>query len=146
MHYFTDAQLVLTWLNTPPHILKTFVANRVVTILELSNPQQWHHVTSQENPADCASRGLYPRQLLCHSLWFTGPAFLNDSPDMWSNEYSLFTDEDPERKEKCSFLSIKDDPNYFIDIISRYSSLSKLQRVIAYVKRYLHNLRTDVVQ
>lgn len=31
---FTDSTIVLAWLKTPPYLLKTFVANRVVQILE----------------------------------------------------------------------------------------------------------------
>lgn len=30
------------------------------------------------NPADCASRGLFPSQLISHPLWWNGPSFLHD--------------------------------------------------------------------
>ncbi len=29
-----------------------------------------------ENPADYASRGLFPSELLDHDLWWNGPAWL----------------------------------------------------------------------
>ena len=41
------------------------------------NPSQWHHIQSEENPADCSSRGLTATQLLQHNLWWTGPSWLN---------------------------------------------------------------------
>lgn len=145
VYYFTDAQLVLTWLKTPPHMLKTFVANRIVSILELTNIEQWNHVASEENPADCASRGLQPAQLLSHSLWFNGPEFLKSSPNSWVqyNESCLIEDEDPERKERCSLITNKTEESYLCSVFSRYSSLRKLQRVMAYVRRFLHNLRNS---
>lgn len=31
---------------------------------------------SSENPADVASRGIYPSQLEAHSLWWEGPYWL----------------------------------------------------------------------
>ena len=37
---------------------KTFVVNRVHMIQENSNIEQWKYVTSKENPADDASRGM----------------------------------------------------------------------------------------
>ena len=35
----------------------------------------WHHVASENNPADMASRGVYMKDLLA-SNWFDGPRFL----------------------------------------------------------------------
>ena len=52
---YTDSSIVLAWLITPPHRLKTFVANPVVEILEASTPTDWRNVASTDNPADCAS-------------------------------------------------------------------------------------------
>ncbi|XP_046395239.1 uncharacterized protein LOC124162657 [Ischnura elegans] len=47
----------LAWLQRSPHLLKTFVANRVADIQDKIPPHHWHHVVSSQNPADCASRG-----------------------------------------------------------------------------------------
>jgi hypothetical protein len=37
----------------------------------------WLHLTDgtlwTENPANCASRGLFPSELLVHELWWNGP-------------------------------------------------------------------------
>ena len=37
---------------------KIFVANRVELIKDNSDESQWHFITSEQNPADCVSRGI----------------------------------------------------------------------------------------
>jgi len=44
---------------------------------------QWHHVSSETNPADCAPRGLMPSELPHNKK---GPAFLHDPPQEWSSD------------------------------------------------------------
>ena len=41
--YWTDAMDVIFWLNSPKK-MKAFVQNRVASILQLSQPGQWHHI------------------------------------------------------------------------------------------------------
>ncbi|GFW27169.1 integrase catalytic domain-containing protein [Trichonephila clavipes] len=54
----TDSTIALAWLNTPANRLKTFVANLVAKVQELTEGFQWNHVPSVLNPADLVSRGL----------------------------------------------------------------------------------------
>ncbi|GFX42216.1 integrase catalytic domain-containing protein [Trichonephila clavipes] len=73
----TDSTIALAWLNTPPaNRLKTFVANRVAKVQELTEGFQWNHVPSVLNPADLVSRGLRPCDLPNLRLWWHGPQFL----------------------------------------------------------------------
>ena len=58
------AWIVLNWLDGSPRRFKTFVGNRVSTIMEFIPPDKWNHVSGLDNPADCASRGLFPSELL----------------------------------------------------------------------------------
>ena len=44
---------------------------------------EWRHVATDQNPADPASRGLYPKVLLNNYLWWSGPPWLYQSPDTW---------------------------------------------------------------
>nr|CAI5859621.1 unnamed protein product [Callosobruchus analis] len=46
---------------------------------------RWCYVLSSENPADCASRGLFPSQFLCTEIWINGPAWLTENQDAWPN-------------------------------------------------------------
>ncbi|XP_060801124.1 uncharacterized protein LOC132901919 [Amyelois transitella] len=76
---WTDSTIVLSWLNSHPSRWKTFVANRVSEILNLIDSSHWHHVSSKDNPADCASRGVQPALLSECMLWISGPSFLQNS-------------------------------------------------------------------
>lgn len=50
------------------------------------------------NPADCASRGVTPQELLAHPLWWRGPTFLLDT-DSWLKDPDLLKqDELPDQR------------------------------------------------
>ncbi|GFV67703.1 integrase catalytic domain-containing protein [Trichonephila clavipes] len=68
-----DSTIALAWLNTPANRLKTFVANRVAKVQELTEGFQWNHVPSVLNPADLVSRGLRPCDLPNLRLFWHGP-------------------------------------------------------------------------
>ena len=79
-HAWTDSAIVLAWLDGRPREMKTFVYNRVSFIMQATFPQTWQHVPTAENPADCASRGMMPKELLNHTLWWNGPVWLSQDP------------------------------------------------------------------
>ena len=68
VHAWCDSTIVLSWLDGSPKRFKTFVGNRLSTILSDIPSSTWHHVPTLENPADCASRGLSPSEFLEHTL------------------------------------------------------------------------------
>ena len=65
---WTDSMVVLGWLVGNPRRFKTFVGNRISEIMELVPPHHWCHVSGLDNPANSASRGLFPSELLNHTL------------------------------------------------------------------------------
>ena len=52
-----------------------FVANRVAEIIEGTTADQWHHVPTQNNPADAGMCGM-SSEALQNSAWWRGPDFL----------------------------------------------------------------------
>lgn len=60
---WTDSTIVLNWLNISTHNLQVFVADRDTSILEITSPEDWRHVPTDYNPADCISRGVSPSQV-----------------------------------------------------------------------------------
>lgn len=78
---WTDSSTALVWIRSSPHRWSTFIANRTSQIHEYTPPDIWRHVPTQYNPVDCASRGLFPTELVNHPLWWGGPPFLLDSCD-----------------------------------------------------------------
>ena len=73
---WTDSLVVLGWLRGNPRRFKTFVGNRVSEIVDLVPPSCWRYVNTETNPADCASRGLFPAELDRHDIWWHGPNWL----------------------------------------------------------------------
>ncbi|XP_054708437.1 uncharacterized protein LOC129218237 [Uloborus diversus] len=86
--FYTDSNIVLSWLASHSSKWKTFVANRVAKIQNLSSPTQWFFVSSELNPADHASRGMSSSALLSSS-WFTGPSFLHEPMPLQEAEILL---------------------------------------------------------
>lgn len=131
---WTDSTVVLAWLKGLPNRWTTFVSNRVSGILTIMNFDQWSHVQTEHNPADCASRGLQPTQLADFSLWWNGPDWLYQSSHGIS-EINFETHEE-ERSIKALTATIVEDD--FEAEWTRFSSLSKALRVMSYCKRMIN--------
>ena len=140
--YFTDSQIVLAWLRTPPYLLQTFTSNRVVQLLELSQPHQWFHIDSANNCADICSRGASVDQLLHSDLYWNGPAFTSTPRELWPIESQPSVENLPEMKRPKVSLVATSDSNLILRLIENNSSLPKVQRIVAYCLRYIHNLRS----
>ena len=74
--FWSDSQVVLGYINNDVRRFHVFVANRIQQIRNHSEPEQWRYVSSKDNPADSASRGLFPSEFVEKSAWLTGPEFL----------------------------------------------------------------------
>ena len=70
IHAWTDSLVVLSWLRRNPRRFRTFVGNRVSEVIESVPPNRWQHVKGIDNPADPASRGLFPTELMKNGLWW----------------------------------------------------------------------------
>lgn len=119
-----------------PHVLKTFVANRVNKLQNETDPQAWFHVATHDNPADCISRGLSPSQFLDNKIWLEGPQWLAQEESCWP--VSTITLATVPEKRSIITLSLNKVSN---DLLSRFSSISLLNRVVAYIFRFYNNAR-----
>lgn len=133
VHAWTDSSVVLAWLSSHPSKWKTFVANRVTEILTTIDNSQWSHVKSEDNPADCASRGINPRDISKVEIWKRGPKWLQETTVHYSK--GIFKNTDLEEKKVKILCHITTEG---IDIISRFSNLKRLVRVIAYCRRFVN--------
>ena len=77
--YWTDSQVVLSYLNNERKRFHTFVTNRVKMICDHTDVEQWRYVPSEINPADYASRGTIEKQFTEAKDCLTGPKFLMGS-------------------------------------------------------------------
>ncbi|XP_011165769.1 uncharacterized protein LOC105200092 [Solenopsis invicta] len=55
-HLWCDSTIVLAWIRDEPYLGKTFVVNRITEIQQLTEKSMWHHVLSEDNPADYYTR------------------------------------------------------------------------------------------
>ncbi|XP_029157306.1 uncharacterized protein LOC114929791 [Nylanderia fulva] len=98
---WTDASVILHWLNDHPSRWKLFVANRVLYIQLNLSEAKWQHVPGEENPADCASRGITVEKLKLHNLWWQGPMWLQHNENQWPEQTQvphLFNNSESEEK------------------------------------------------
>jgi len=58
--FWTDSTTVLRYVSNETKVYHTFVANRVQSIRNNSEPSQWKYVPSSDNPADLPSRHFNP--------------------------------------------------------------------------------------
>ena len=137
-HAWTDSTIAVNWLVSSSRRFKTYVSNHVSHIVDLVGPDHWHHVSGTDTPADCASRGLYPSDLLNHQLWWKGPEWLLLDSSEWPQQSSLPQNElSDEFNEVCHHtIAVPMEP-----IISEdcYSSFTHLKRVPAWVIQFFHN-------
>jgi hypothetical protein len=140
-HYFwTDSTIVLSWLSGEPTQWKVFVANRVSEIQSQTDSDRWYHVKGEENPADIIPRGLLPSQLRNSKLWFHGPRWLHSHPDTWRcNHISNYARSENIPEVKTNAFVTQCELN--LEILRRFSTFPKLQRVIGYCKRFFSNCR-----
>ncbi len=60
-----------------------FVLNRVFATTDLLPASKWRYVATDVNPADLASRGVFPQELTEKELWWKGPPWLSESSVSW---------------------------------------------------------------
>ena len=138
-----DSTVVLCWLTKCPSSYETFVANRITTVISSIPASQWHHVPSQENPADCASRGVSALELKEHPLWWNGPPWLLAEPILMPRQPL------EEELEKQKHKHLKASVNKCLVVcsapaewlVTRSMSLRTLTRTTAWLKRAVFNFK-----
>ncbi|GFU88229.1 integrase catalytic domain-containing protein [Trichonephila clavipes] len=118
-----NQSIVLAWIKKPLAQLKTFVGNRVSIIQELTESDFWKHVNSEINPADILSKY---KELEPYDITAV------EGDDLFLQELKETLD-----FPLCALLK-NFEP---LDIFSNCSSFTKLQRVIAWCKRFIENVR-----
>ena len=148
--YWTDSTSVLGYIRSTARRYRSFVANRIAVIQSLSSPEQWRHVSTDQNPADVASRGQMPDQLPQSDIWFNGPAFLWLEQDKWpiasenSNSDSTISDAELLKCHQvlhavCKTTSTETDP--LGPLLTYFSTFTKLKRAVAWFVRLTKIIR-----
>ncbi|XP_036327210.1 uncharacterized protein LOC118739813 [Rhagoletis pomonella] len=135
VYLWCDSSIVLAWLEKPPYVWKTYVANRISEILKNVGNSTWRHVRSNDNPADLGTRGCKPQELVSHSLWWHGPEWLCTPPNSWPSSQPQKTQPPDQRTIKAFHMIEKK------DVIDGFSSFARVLRIIGYVFRFFHKCK-----
>ncbi|KAF1750846.1 hypothetical protein GCK72_017397 [Caenorhabditis remanei] len=89
---FSDSMIALYWILTEEQ-KKQWVNNRVTTVHEVDKAIKesgmevsYHHVTTDKNPADLATRGIDSTSLQNCTFWLNGPSFLSEPRKNWETK------------------------------------------------------------
>ena len=146
IYMWSDSTIVLHWIKTAPHLLKTIVANRVAEIQQLTNINNWNHVATEDNPADFISRGQVSSQFINNLHWLHGPSWLVEDESKWKVK-PLINVEIPEQRTKTALI-VSNQSNTFNqnkskilsnEIFERFSSIVRLKRFVALCSRVALN-------
>ena len=133
---------VLGYIRNTTSRYKSFVANRLAIIHDLSEVGQWRHVDGTLNPADSASRGIAPTDEDLLNFWLHGPKFLLESIYPKANEKCLTQDEINEEEEKAADVMLTSKLEHFINLlIHRCSTWMKVRHVLKYVLKFIYLLK-----
>ncbi|GFU64692.1 integrase catalytic domain-containing protein [Trichonephila clavipes] len=110
----------------------------------LTSKESWHHIPGKLNPADWATRGLYPKQLLENSKWVAGPKWLHDFHPS-SNSFIPFSEQPNslvpiDQSESLSdSVVLSTDVDYSLSFLDKFSPYMKVVRTVAWIFRFYHN-------
>ncbi|XP_011173291.1 uncharacterized protein LOC105205590 [Solenopsis invicta] len=139
---WSDSTVALrSWIQGHPSRWTTYVANRVAEIQRTIPGAHWRHVPGCDNPADCASRGVRPGELVAHPLWWSGPGWLTKEMTEWPPSAFPADRELPEVRIRSHHMEVDpEEPAW----MTRFSGLNRLIRVAAWCRRWLGGVRPAV--
>jgi len=136
VHLWSDSTVALGWIRGHPSRWQTYVANRVSEVQNALPEALWHHLPGLDNPADCASRGISPSELIAHPLWWQGPPWLKGDAASWPTTCCI-NEALPEKRYRAHAAATKQLPVEEPEELTRFSSLSRLLRVTTWIRRWL---------
>ena len=129
VYFWTDSTIVLGYIKSVALRFKVYVANRVQKIHSASEPKQWGHVRSSDNPADDGSRGVLSER------WLNGPEFLYRELVPPVTDVSAVIPEDD--NEVCHDVQATIVPH--VSVLTTQKDWFTTKKVWAWVLRFIHN-------
>ncbi|XP_078381445.1 uncharacterized protein LOC144664208 [Oculina patagonica] len=148
--FWTDSTCVLRYIENKDKRFQTFVANSISAFLDQSTATQWRYVDTSLNPADEASRGMTVDALLSNDRWTQRPDFLTKSEESWPQrpaDLGKISADDPEVKKSAEIFvneASKQTEDNLSKVFERFSSWTRLRKIVAWSLRYKNILRRQV--
>ena len=136
--FFSDSNIVLSWIRSQAREFKPFVSARVAEIQSNSDPSQWRHVPGELNVADDVSHGIPAQRLI--GRWKQEPEFLRLSEEEWPQENSTADLNEVEKERRKTQAILLTGSPEVIDC-KKFPNWRKLVRTSAYVLRFIWSLR-----
>ena len=138
--YHTDSTVVYYQVQNCEKKYKVYVANRINKYRLVASPDDMRHVPTDLNPADILSRGAMPSETEAWEKFHQGPAYLRLPEAEWPplpprptdialGVVELKTSDSEEVKAPLQVL------------VERKSKLASIVRIVAYVLRFIANLK-----
>uniref|UniRef100_A0A914EM08 Uncharacterized protein n=1 Tax=Acrobeloides nanus TaxID=290746 RepID=A0A914EM08_9BILA len=147
---WTDSIAVVYWLCSGKK-LKKFVQNRVYEVKKVKN-LSYRYVNTSENPADLATRGVEPNDIVLNEKWWHAPPFLKNLENSWpknlNSEDLKIDDVDVLKEEKeikhiayqATMLAIQSEKAEPTFDVAKFSSWVKLKRSTAYALKFIRKI------
>ncbi|KAK2559409.1 hypothetical protein P5673_018033 [Acropora cervicornis] len=139
---YTSSPCVLHWMKSQKP-LPVFVQNRLKEI-KSHKDIKFRYVTTTQNPADLATRGVSAEALIDNQLWWHGPSWLSDDETKWPSwDFQQIDDNTLDQMAKqASSPQIMYETPALIEMEnkqehSNYSCLTRLLRVTAWALRFI---------
>ena len=135
--YWTDSSTVLQYVNNESRRFQVFVANRLQSIRDSTEPSQWHYVEGLLNLADDASKGLRGKELLTQQRWIKGPDFLWQLESNWPQHpiEKNVSQDDSELKRTMVNATVINERNDILQRLTYFSDWYRLKAAIAWLIR-----------
>lgn len=143
--FWSDSTAVLGYIRNEDRQFHVFVCNRVRHIRNVSDPQDWHYVQTNVNPADLLSRGCSV-QTLKDSCWYDGPEFLNSYELTFSDKQENFQldPDDPEVKRiQCLKTTATPNTGTLLDRLGKLSTLTAILNALIVLESKARRLRSQ---
>ncbi|XP_055644930.1 uncharacterized protein LOC129780567 [Toxorhynchites rutilus septentrionalis] len=134
---WSDSSTVLAWIRSDQRRYHQYVGFRIGEILATTDVSEWRKIGSTLNVSDDATKWGSGPNISSDSRWFHGPEFLRAPEESWpvNDEKDVSTEEEV---ITCNVHCPTQEPLVETD---RFSTWKKLHRVLAYVHRFIHNLK-----
>jgi hypothetical protein len=142
--YWLDSKTALCWIQNCGE-WNEFVQHRVNEILQLSKKHEWRHCPGEYNVADIGSRRMGALQLSEKDVRWHGPQWLSEGEHAWPSSEStaayMLESEVEEKKTAIAMITETRQVSSVANVITieNFSSLLRLLRVTAWVRRFIYN-------
>ena len=119
VYFWSDSTVVLGQIKSKDRRFPRFTANRIAAIHQSSTPDQWRYISTDDNPADVATRGSY-----CLDRWLNAPRFMFDDCSSWPSQ------------PLCLVNETTGDDSPTDRLLHHFSSIEKLKRSVAWLCKF----------